>query len=124
MCGIAGWYRRGSRPVEQAIIARQCERLIHRGPDDAGNLIDGDFGFGMRRLSIIETYLHSVETVYNMERIRELYELIIEEVGKADPDARLAGSLALVVAAFGSGPLLRVFIATEGDIEIDRLAAL
>lgn len=54
MCGIAGWYRRGSRPVERAIVARQCERLIHRGPDDSGDFIDGDFGFGMRRLSIID----------------------------------------------------------------------
>ncbi len=54
MCGIAGWYRRGGRPVDQAIVARQCDRLIHRGPDDQGILIDGDFGFGMRRLSIID----------------------------------------------------------------------
>ena len=43
-----------------------------------------------RRLSIIETYLHSIETVYNMERIRELYDLIIEEVGKASPDLQQA----------------------------------
>jgi asparagine synthase (glutamine-hydrolysing) len=54
MCGIAGWYRRGGRPVPQEAIASQCDRLIHRGPDDAGYLIDGDFGFGMRRLSIID----------------------------------------------------------------------
>ena len=27
---------------------------INRGPDDAGYLTDGDFGFGMRRLSIID----------------------------------------------------------------------
>jgi asparagine synthase (glutamine-hydrolysing) len=27
---------------------------MHRGPDDDGYLIDGDFGFGMRRLSIID----------------------------------------------------------------------
>ena len=27
---------------------------MHRGPDDGGYLIDGDFGFGMRRLSIID----------------------------------------------------------------------
>lgn len=43
-----------------------------------------------RRLSIIETYLHSIETVYNAERLRDLYELIIEEVGKADPDIQQA----------------------------------
>ena len=54
MCGIAGWYRRLGRPVGAGTIARQCRHLIHRGPDDAGTLIDGDFGFGMRRLSIID----------------------------------------------------------------------
>ena len=54
MCGIAGWYRRGGRPVPQEAIASQCDRLISRGPDDAGYLTDGDFGFGMRRLSIID----------------------------------------------------------------------
>ncbi|MBA3526446.1 MAG: asparagine synthase (glutamine-hydrolyzing) [Pseudomonadota bacterium] len=54
MCGIAGWYRRGGRPVERAIIERQCDRIVHRGPDDAGYFVDGDFGFGMRRLSIID----------------------------------------------------------------------
>lgn len=54
MCGIAGWYRRGERPVDRAVIARQCDRLIHRGPDDFGVLVDRDFGFGMRRLSIID----------------------------------------------------------------------
>ena len=54
MCGIAGWYRRGGRPVPQSAVAAQCDRLRHRGPDDAGYLVDGDFGFGMRRLSIID----------------------------------------------------------------------
>ena len=54
MCGIAGWFRRGRRPVERGVIVRQCDRLIHRGPDDSGSLIDEDFGFGMRRLSIID----------------------------------------------------------------------
>jgi asparagine synthase (glutamine-hydrolysing) len=54
MCGISGWYRRRGRPVDRAVIAAQRDRLIHRGPDDEGMLIDGDFGFGMRRLSIID----------------------------------------------------------------------
>ncbi|MET0181045.1 MAG: asparagine synthase (glutamine-hydrolyzing) [Novosphingobium sp.] len=54
MCGIAGWYRRGGRPVEAEVVARQCDTIIHRGPDDSGVLVDGDFGFGMRRLSIID----------------------------------------------------------------------
>jgi asparagine synthase (glutamine-hydrolysing) len=54
MCGIAGWYRRGGRPVEHETIVSQCNRIVHRGPDDSGELVDGDFGFGMRRLSIID----------------------------------------------------------------------
>ncbi|MEJ7777892.1 MAG: asparagine synthase (glutamine-hydrolyzing) [Sphingomicrobium sp.] len=54
MCGIAGWYRRGGRSVERDDIQRQCDRIVHRGPDDAGYFVDGDFGFGMRRLSIID----------------------------------------------------------------------
>jgi asparagine synthase (glutamine-hydrolysing) len=54
MCGIAGWYRRGGKPVPRGALAAACDRLRHRGPDDAGYLIDGDFGFGMRRLSIID----------------------------------------------------------------------
>jgi asparagine synthase (glutamine-hydrolysing) len=54
MCGIAGWYRREGRPVTGETITRQCDRMVHRGPDDSGCLVDGDFGFGMRRLSIID----------------------------------------------------------------------
>jgi asparagine synthase (glutamine-hydrolysing) len=54
MCGIAGWYRRQGRPVTHAIVKAQCDAIIHRGPDDDGYFIDGDFGMGMRRLSIID----------------------------------------------------------------------
>lgn len=54
MCGIAGWYRRSGRPVSSANVAQQCDAIVHRGPDDSGTFIDRDFGFGMRRLSIID----------------------------------------------------------------------
>ena len=54
MCGIAGWYRRSGREVSQRVIDAQCEALKHRGPDDSGLLVDQDFGFGMRRLSILD----------------------------------------------------------------------
>jgi asparagine synthase (glutamine-hydrolysing) len=54
MCGIAGWYRRGGRPVEARVLAAQCDAILHRGPDDGGVFTDGDFGFGMRRLAIID----------------------------------------------------------------------
>lgn len=54
MCGIAGWYRRGGGPVPAETIARACDTIVHRGPDDWGIYVDGDFGFGMRRLAIID----------------------------------------------------------------------
>lgn len=54
MCGIAGWYRRRNRPVDGHIVKAQCDRILHRGPDDEGAFVDDDFGFGMRRLSIID----------------------------------------------------------------------
>ncbi len=52
MCGIAGWYRRGGKPVPQNALVAACARIRHRGPDEDGYLVDGDFGFGMHRLSI------------------------------------------------------------------------
>jgi asparagine synthase (glutamine-hydrolysing) len=54
MCGIAGWYRRRGRLVDDAVVTAQCDAIRHRGPDDSGVFTDGDFGFGMRRLSIID----------------------------------------------------------------------
>ena len=54
MCGIAGWYRRSGRQVDRRLLEAQCTALHHRGPDDYGLLLDRDFGFGMRRLSILD----------------------------------------------------------------------
>jgi asparagine synthase (glutamine-hydrolysing) len=54
MCGIAGWYRRAARPVWKEDVGRQCDAIRHRGPDGAGVMVDRDFGFGMRRLSIVD----------------------------------------------------------------------
>ena len=54
MCGIAGWYRRGERAVARATVEAQCDAILHRGPDEGGAFIDGSFGFGMRRLSILD----------------------------------------------------------------------
>ena len=35
-------------------VRRQCDVIVHRGPDGEGVLVDRDFGFGMRRLSILD----------------------------------------------------------------------
>lgn len=36
------------------VIESQCDTLLHRGPDSNGVFVDGRFGFGMRRLSIVD----------------------------------------------------------------------
>jgi hypothetical protein len=43
-----------------------------------------------RRISIIQTWLQSIETVYNIEKLQELYHLIIDEVGKVSPEVQQA----------------------------------
>jgi asparagine synthase (glutamine-hydrolysing) len=55
MCGIAGKLSlRPSETVTSESVTRMCRVLSHRGPDDEGIYLDGSFGMGMRRLSIID----------------------------------------------------------------------
>src|SRR5262249_49304937 len=54
MCGIAGWYARGGRSVDESVVRAMCATITHRGPDDEGVFTDGDLGIGMRRLSIVD----------------------------------------------------------------------
>ncbi|MGK6325222.1 asparagine synthase (glutamine-hydrolyzing) [Sphingomonas sp. DT-51] len=54
MCGIAGQYAPGLEAIDPASVTRQCDTIVHRGPDSQGSFVDRDFGFGMRRLSIID----------------------------------------------------------------------
>jgi asparagine synthase (glutamine-hydrolysing) len=55
MCGIAGAVDLvpGLEPAE-ALVATMTDTLRHRGPDDAGLLVDGPVVLGHRRLSIID----------------------------------------------------------------------
>jgi asparagine synthase (glutamine-hydrolysing) len=55
MCGIVGiyWFD-PERPVDRALLARQNDTLIHRGPDDGGIWSERGVGLGHRRLSIID----------------------------------------------------------------------
>ena len=52
MCGIAGIFSLGERAVPGVLDAMN-QTLVHRGPDDAGTLLDRRAGLAMRRLSII-----------------------------------------------------------------------
>ncbi|HEY3579070.1 MAG TPA: asparagine synthase (glutamine-hydrolyzing) [Pyrinomonadaceae bacterium] len=54
MCGIAGIVRNDGKQIDQDLLARMCEAIRHRGPDDDGFYINGSVGLGMRRLAIID----------------------------------------------------------------------
>lgn len=52
MCGIAGII--GTPEKTTPLIDKMVDVITHRGPDDRGVLIEKQFAFGMRRLSIID----------------------------------------------------------------------
>ena len=55
MCGIAGIVAVDpSERVDSAVLRLMTDSLARRGPDDSGQIIDGNAGLGMRRLSIID----------------------------------------------------------------------
>jgi asparagine synthase (glutamine-hydrolysing) len=55
MCGLAGYIDlRNERRVDQEILRAMTDILSHRGPDSSGYFVDGNVGFGFRRLSIID----------------------------------------------------------------------
>src|SRR5262249_46006800 len=80
MCGIAGWANldSGVRPREgsEELLRSMCDRMVHRGPDSEGYLIDEGIALGMRRLAIIDLLTgeqpafnedHSVAVILNGE---------------------------------------------------------
>jgi asparagine synthase (glutamine-hydrolysing) len=55
MCGISGIYHYGiDEPVNERILRRMTDVLVHRGPDDEGFYLNRRAGLGHRRLSIID----------------------------------------------------------------------
>ncbi|HYK43326.1 MAG TPA: asparagine synthetase B, partial [Thermoanaerobaculia bacterium] len=55
MCGICGVVNiRDPRGIDEVLLGRMTETLIHRGPDNAGYYVNDRVGFGVRRLSIID----------------------------------------------------------------------
>ena len=55
MSGIVGnVFARADRRPEQAILEAMADRLVHRGPDDAGFVVRGPAGLGIRRLKIVD----------------------------------------------------------------------
>ena len=53
MCGICGIINY-KESLTEPVLRKMNEAIVHRGPDDEGFFIDGQFGLAMRRLSIID----------------------------------------------------------------------
>jgi asparagine synthase (glutamine-hydrolysing) len=55
MCGIAGTFELGrGSSADEALVGRMTDALAHRGPDDAGLLVDAPVILGNRRLAILD----------------------------------------------------------------------
>jgi asparagine synthase (glutamine-hydrolysing) len=54
MCGICGYINLNGHPAGREIVERMNRVLVHRGPDDAGVLIDDLIALAMRRLAVID----------------------------------------------------------------------
>lgn len=65
MCGITGvCYKDPQRRPSLDVVKRMSDKLVHRGPDDAQNVANGNAGFGFRRLSIIDL-VHGSQPFYS-----------------------------------------------------------
>jgi len=88
MCGIIGYFAKGSQAPERAVFERAIDAMEHRGPDDRGIRIDDRTGLGFRRLSVIDIEtgaqpmsnedgrIHIVFNgeIYNFRRLRDRLE--------------------------------------------------
>lgn len=56
MCGINGiaYSTRSGKTIEPGTVRRMRDIIAHRGPDDAGQFVEGRVGLGHRRLSIVD----------------------------------------------------------------------
>jgi asparagine synthase (glutamine-hydrolysing) len=58
MCGITGWANLDPRIPQpeggEELLRLMCDRMVHRGPDSEGYLLDDGIALGMRRLAIID----------------------------------------------------------------------
>lgn len=54
MCGISGLIHLDGAPASPAVLQRMTDAIAHRGPDGEGQWIEGNVGFGHRRLAIID----------------------------------------------------------------------
>ncbi|TAL59987.1 MAG: asparagine synthase (glutamine-hydrolyzing) [Bacteroidetes bacterium] len=84
MCGIAGVYKLNKASVTTDELKKMTDVIVHRGPDGGGHWInvDGNIGFGHRRLSIIDLSdnakqpMHYADGRYTITFNGEIYNYI------------------------------------------------
>lgn len=105
MCGFVGFIGRLENKKE--VLNKMMDRIVHRGPDMAGDYIDDDVALGFRRLSILDLseagrqpmvspdgrYVITFNgEIYNFKNIKaELIALGHEFVSECDTEALLHG---------------------------------
>ncbi|MDQ1589939.1 MAG: hypothetical protein QOG71_566 [Pyrinomonadaceae bacterium] len=67
MCGIVGIVDRRRRALDETVLARMCEAIRHRGPDEDGFYHGAGVGLAMRRLAIIDLK-SGQQPMYNADR--------------------------------------------------------
>ena len=114
MCGISGIINKSGIEVNKDLLANITDVIAHRGPDDFGYFIENNFGFGHRRLSILDLskaghqpmcYLHLTITyngeIYNYIELREeLVDLGYSFKSQTDTEVILAAYSAWGTKAF------------------------
>ena len=67
MCGIVSVIS-NEGPIDPSLLVTMRDQLIHRGPDSAGLWVAGRFGFGQRRLAIVDPYPQSDQPMVSPDR--------------------------------------------------------
>ncbi len=70
MCGVVGTYSFKGKPVDEDLLIKMRDTMVHRGPDGAGVWVSEDrkVGFGHRRLSIIDLSEAAAQPMSNEDR--------------------------------------------------------
>jgi len=69
VCGIVGIINlANSKRVEEPVIKRMAESLVHRGPDDFGTYVDDRVAFGHTRLKIIDLSSHGRQPMFDLSK--------------------------------------------------------
>lgn len=69
MCGINGivYSSRSGKKIDEQVLTKMRDVIFHRGPDGAGNFVEGNIGLGHRRLSIVDVS-HGGQPMFNEDK--------------------------------------------------------